>query len=167
MGGRSGQSIGGGIAYGTNKAENIRLTIEWGKKNGIKIVSEHISGNVHAMASNSNQTIYINKSSSYWSNPVERMKAAYESGFLSTSNPIHTVIHETGHLKYKDAGQYWRSKDYQRGIAGQVSRYAQTNPSEFVAETHAGLKSGKKYSKEVMQLFGLYAKTDSRFKANF
>ena len=38
-------------------------------------------------------------------------------------------------------------------IAGEVSRYAQTNPLEFVAETFAGHIGGKKYSKNVYNLY--------------
>ena len=158
MGGRSGQSVGGGISYGTNKSENISATIAWGEKNGIKIVSHDIKNNSVAMASPSNNVVYINKNSDFWKDPVTKQKIAYESGHLSTANPLHTVLHESAHLKYKNPGHNWLNKEYQTKIAGQVSRYAKTNPTEFVAETYAGLKSGKKYSKDVMQLYGLYAK---------
>lgn len=43
-----------------------------------------------------------------------------------------------------------------REIAGSVSKYAQANPIEFVAETRTGLLLGKKYSESVMQLYEDY-----------
>lgn len=38
-------------------------------------------------------------------------------------------------------------------IAREVSRYATTNQGEFVAEVHKGLRSGRKYSDRISQLF--------------
>jgi hypothetical protein len=43
-----------------------------------------------------------------------------------------------------------------REIAGSVSKYAQANPIEFVAETRTGLLLGKKYPESVMQLYEDY-----------
>jgi hypothetical protein len=44
----------------------------------------------------------------------------------------------------------------QKRIAGKVSKYATTDPFEFVAETFAGHINGKKYDKEVYDLYEFY-----------
>ena len=38
-------------------------------------------------------------------------------------------------------------------LARRVSRYATTNPSEFIAETYAGLKTGRRYDYQVMRAY--------------
>ena len=38
-------------------------------------------------------------------------------------------------------------------LARRVSRYATTNPSEFIAETYAGLRTGRRYDYQVMSAY--------------
>ena len=40
-----------------------------------------------------------------------------------------------------------------KALASRVSRYAQTNPSEFIAETYAGRRTGRKYDNQVMNAY--------------
>jgi len=61
-----------------------------------------------------------------------------------------------------------RGKEMQ-ALAGRVSRYATTSPSEFIAETYAGLRTGRKYDREVMRAYreamGLPAKPPARLRS--
>ncbi len=98
---------------------------------------------------------------------------------LNATTPFYTIAHEMGHAQHcHSAGiefygqmdelenivkgtdttiskEFLTSEEKQR-IARQVSKYATASPSEFVAETFAGLVGGKKYTKEVMDLYKHY-----------
>jgi hypothetical protein len=81
---------------------------------------------------------------------------SYPDGFLSSDDPMHVVNHEMGHVFHsrtlpKLIGRKFRAEDAK--IAGRVSRYAQQQPAEFVAETFAGMAAGKTYDKDVMELY--------------
>jgi len=72
--------------------------------------------------------------------------------------------HEYGHnvhinsLGEEKSSQYIKEKltSRQQATASEVSDYAKTNPLEFVAETFAGHVNGKKYSKNVYDLYKSY-----------
>jgi hypothetical protein len=57
--------------------------------------------------------------------------------------------------KYPDAYEFLNNEKIQQ-TAGEVSLYAQTGIGEFVAEVHAGLIDGKKFSDAVMELYKKY-----------
>lgn len=114
---------------------------------------------------------------------VRRTRAAHASRFLSTGHELHIIRHELGHAAHwRNVGdmrrwhglRFWETdevvealqeatstvvrskkaiKETADRIAGQVSRYAQTQPAEFVAETFAGLMDGVEYSREVMHVY--------------
>lgn len=93
--------------------------------------------------------------------PVSRelLEKQVEIGYWSQFNPI---IHEVGHLEHQkaspnsyDANSTWSFGNKNTEITLKVSRYAQTNPREFVAEVFGGVLSGKTYPPDVM---GLYAR---------
>jgi len=93
--------------------------------------------------------------------PVNRelLEKQVEIGYWSQFNPI---IHEVGHLEHQkaspnsyDANSTWSFGNKNTEITSKVSRYAQTNPKEFVAEVFGGVLSGKTYPPDVM---GLYAR---------
>lgn len=69
-------------------------------------------------------------------------------------NPI---LHELGHrAHYRSGEKRQRTRTLtpvQKKVALEVSGYAATNKIEFVAETWAGHKSGKRYSAGVYKLF--------------
>ena len=61
----------------------------------------------------------------------------------------------TGKQSFADKLKNWENNaDF--GIALEVSDYASTSPSEFVAEVFAELMSGNKLSDEVMKLYAKY-----------
>jgi hypothetical protein len=92
---------------------------------------------------------------------AQRAKAVYATGQLSSDHPLNVFHHEYAHFLHdlnssKDSG-YNHNVTYlnesQRAIAKRVSNYATTNSNEFVAETAAGIMSGKTYDAEVMKLY--------------
>lgn len=156
MGGRSGQSVGGKTSYlwTTNKSENARILAGIAEKEGYKVEIQAFGAGNSSIAMASNGKIYINKTSKLLANPLKNMDAQYKSGWLSTNKPEGIIHHEIAHLKYKQRDNFFTNTH--RDIASKVSRYATRNPKEFVSETYAGLKTGKKYSDEVMRLFKQY-----------
>lgn len=156
MGGRSGQSVGGKTSYlwTTNKSENARILAGIAEKEGYKVEIQAFGAGNSSIAMASNGKIYINKTSKLLANPLKNMDAQYKSGWLSTNKPEGIIYHEIAHLKYKQRDNFFTNTH--RDIASKVSRYATRNPKEFVSETYAGLKTGKKYSDEVMRLFKQY-----------
>lgn len=156
MGGRSGQSLGGKTSYlwTTNKSENARILAGIAEKEGYKVEIQAFGAGNSSIAMASNGKIYINKTSKLLANPLKNMDAQYKSGWLSTNKPEGIIHHEIAHLKYKQRDNFFTNTH--RDIASKVSRYATRNPKEFVSETYAGLKTGKKYSDEVMRLFKQY-----------
>jgi hypothetical protein len=96
----------------------------------------------------------------------DEVKKSVEKGWFQTDD---LLSHEYGHtLHQKEIGyqeaKALKTQKFGRGgdairksqIAGRVSEYAAVNPMEFVAETFAGHINGKKYDKEVMELYKFY-----------
>lgn len=116
----------------------------------------------------------INRSHTSWVNPAAAAIKERRRGAKSSSAPMHTFFHEMGHARDKNLlsrstpfGQFWvlatqkgpsqearaaRGNQMAR-LARRVSRYATTNPSEFIAETYAGLKTGRRYDFQVMRAY--------------
>lgn len=83
-----------------------------------------------------------------------------ESGWIAQGN---IVLHEHGHnLHQKSAGDLydvyksWPNPSSQKPIAVKVSRYAASNPVEFVAETFGAHLSGKTLSEDVLALYARF-----------
>lgn len=100
--------------------------------------------------------ILINPRSPYWKDPVASAKHNHEVGHFSTDHPLHAAIHEISHTIH-EVPRHWGAEQ-QKAVAAKVGKYAATNPSEFVAETFAGLHVGKRYDEDVMRLYNLYAR---------
>jgi hypothetical protein len=105
--------------------------------------------------------ISINRSHTNWVNPAAAAILSRRSGYISSSSPMHTFYHELGHARDKNILR--RSAPHvgarvTRGIpvsklAKRVSRYAATNTAEFVAETYAGRRTGRRYDHQVMRAY--------------
>lgn len=96
-------------------------------------------------------------------------RSEYKFNFKEQS-PFRSIYHELGHLQdtytpygknitgkqsFADKLKNWENNaDF--GIALEVSDYASTSPSEFVAEVFAELMSGNKLSDNVMELYAKY-----------
>jgi hypothetical protein len=110
-------------------------------------------------------SIELNRSSPGWRDPAATSRERRASGWISTSSPVHTLRHEMGHVQDPflnkrpgglDPWGVHKNRDQARrrqSLAGRVSGYAKTQPDEFVAETYAGLRSGRKYDHQVMGLY--------------
>ena len=146
--------VGGSYNWTTNKSENARILAGIAEKEGYKVEIKAFGSGNSSIAMASNGKIYINKTSKILTDPTKNMDAQYKSGWLSTNKPEGIIHHEIAHLKFKQRDNFFTNSH--RDIVQQVSRYARQNPKEFISETYAGIKTGKIYSKEVMNLYELY-----------
>lgn len=109
------------------------------------------------------QKVYLNEAHPFWQ-PGLGSRLALQWGrsrWFATDDPQGIIHHEIGHALH------WRRTPTnihsaiaadvftadQETTAREVSEYAATQPTEFVAEVFAGLASGKRYSDAVMQLY--------------
>jgi hypothetical protein len=120
-----------------------------------------------AMPVPARQRAQLNQLSGFWKNPAKRAIDARRSGHLSTSSPLGPIHHEIGHTKdprlKKEYGwsggmnqwfnNYYDKGEGKRSLAKRVSQYATTNPAEFIAETYAGLRTGRRYDFQVMRAY--------------
>lgn len=154
------------IQWTASKKKNAQLAADALNEHGFNASTENPSGNKtpkrFAAIGSPTNGILVNPSSDYWSDPVAMAKANYESGHLSTDHPMGVLLHEIGHTVFEPYG-HWLT-DSQKHIAGQVGRYAASNPKEFVSEVYAGTNTGKTYSPEVMNLFKATAKPKGGWK---
>ncbi len=107
------------------------------------------------------ESVLINERDPHWARAAESAKEAFDKGMMSSPHPDHSIHHEIGHALHHKAigtkpfhamvGQ--KLTEAQAEVARKVSWYASTEQAEFVAETFAGMKSGRTYPKEVMDLY--------------
>ena len=151
-------SVGGSseLTYNwtTNKSENARTLASIAEKEGYKVEIKAFGAGRNEIAIATNGKIYINKTSKLLSYPEKNMTAQYKSKWLSTDKPEGIIHHEIAHIKFKQRDNFYTSSH--SDIAEKVSRYARRNPKEFISETYAAIKTGKKYSKDVMNLYKMY-----------
>jgi hypothetical protein len=151
----------------SKSAEKVLSQVEEIKKKGYAIPStiDVVTTDTRAIAW-ANRGTRISLNSKYSKRYEELSKQQEASGNWSSSSPI---AHETGHnLHYQKIGneRFGRGNNWPASIRGpieitsQVSKYARMNPIEFVAETFAGHISGKKYSKEVYDLYKFHEGPD-------
>jgi len=140
------------IDYGTDIKINILKTLQWGKENNIPMITTKTNPDILARTDIDTNIMEINSGSDFWKDPVRNMQKAFEQGQFSTENPLHIIVHETAHMKFKGLPYSWNGIEDKK-IAGEVSLYAKDSPDEFIAETFTGLKFGKKYSYNVLSLY--------------
>lgn len=114
----------------------------------------------HTMASYNPRTnqMTINRSHSHHVNPRADAIRTRRVGMFSSSSPLHVYYHEMGHAKDKNLSDPSKQARLERGsqmykLARRVSKYAATNSGEFVAETYAGRRTGRKYDYQVMAAY--------------
>jgi hypothetical protein len=137
-------------------AQLLVSAVEQAKARGWKLPSEVTQSGGSAVAYMSGDSLGIGKVRL----TAERAQGQVDAKFWSQPNPI---VHELAHLQHESAvgeryGRLdnWMDNDKQRPIAERVSKYARVNPKEFVAETLAGMASGKTYDDDVMRLYKMY-----------
>lgn len=124
-----------------------------------------------------NEHMAINHRESYWKDPTREGRVQFDAGFWSTADPQHPIVHEAGHYQHfqnvttdsrglsftatdgRVIGGHFPAGTNHQDIARRVSRYAASQPSEFVAETYAGVRLGKTFDDEVMDLYRYYGGT--------
>jgi hypothetical protein len=137
-----------------------------GKKDYVKEYGDDWKGTLAAAGSGEvGGKLYqsINYNTSDLEKYDESVEKAVSSGLFSANN---TFAHEHAHIEHaRNLGtkRFVRLKNWATStktdrikIAEEVSRYAKTNPLEFVSETFAGHISGKKYSKRVYDMYEYY-----------
>lgn len=114
---------------------------------------------VPAMYVAHSDTVYVNPDAKHYkkSAPKRSESLAHngDTGWLSTSEDTHLLVHEMGHGAHsKHAPDFYIQHrgitgEAKRELEGKVSRYAMSNANEFVAETFTGVVHGKTYGPEV------------------
>lgn len=109
--------------------------------------------------------IFVNTASPFWDNLAANMQEAAATRQFSSANIDHVIHHEMGHFLHNtnlknELYQIFKDRDLTvdeiRLIIKEVSEYAAETPLEFVAETYAGMKAGKKYSPALMALYNSF-----------
>ena len=119
--------------------------------------------------------IEIETTHAYWDDPQKVQTKEFLKGYFSSDAFDHIITHELGHaFHYRNFFPDWETKsvtdrtaiyqqinaaipaDMEQLIKSKVSEYALKNNKEVVAEMYAGMKSGKVYDKELMDLYRKY-----------
>lgn len=113
--------------------------------------------------------ILINEHSENWKNPevlAAKARRYHAQGWWASGSPDAVIHHEIGHaLHYREIKGDWggvkrrlaaEGEDVRKRIQAEVSQYAVTDGTEFVAEVYSGMKGGKTYSKAIMDLYNEY-----------
>jgi hypothetical protein len=156
----------------TSRLANVKIAVKMTQRQGVDAIA--YSGNQKTQArTRGARQVEINRASRGWQNPAKTAITERRSGFWSSSSPAAVVFHELGHVRDKAAakrstryGELWslatresdKNKQFERGVqmsrlARRVSRYATYSPSEFIAETYAGRRTGRKYDHQVMRAY--------------
>jgi hypothetical protein len=113
----------------------------------------------------SKRTMYVNTSHGFWNDPTRHSRNWRRDGSFSSSNPKALIAHEIGHVRHRtlNENRYFNTVDNRVSVKGgrlnslrlarRVSRYAMTNPDEFVAEVRAGRATGRRYDHKVMRAY--------------
>jgi uncharacterized protein with gpF-like domain len=145
------------VNWTTNKSDNIKTMASIIEEEGYEVVVQPFGrGRSNTVAMASQGKVYLNKSGKFFRDPVNNMKDNYDTKWLSSDNPAGVAYHEIAHLKFKQNDNFFSLNH--RDIAERVSRYARTNPKEFVSEVYSGLRTGKQYDEQVMKLYKAYSR---------
>lgn len=107
-------------------------------------------------------SIFINPRAQFWEESVTQAKLEFNRGWWSSDDPLHVLHHEIGHFLHNsslgnDVYQFFKETPLTTRqvsiIITEVSEYATENPLEFVAETYAALRAGRKFSEELLRLY--------------
>jgi hypothetical protein len=152
---------------------NVKAAKSWYESKGVKASVYSGDQKTQAKAFNGRNEVQINRSSAGWQDPARLAIQERRSGFWSSSSPNAVLYHERGHMRDTNSarrntrfGESWSKanrettmdRQLERGyevqrMARRVSRYATHSPSEFVAETYAGIRTGRRYDHRVMNAY--------------
>jgi hypothetical protein len=105
--------------------------------------------------------IIINEAHRAWREPAAFMQEQADKEWFATNHPQHLMHHEVGHgLHARALGRQdfddlpdWFARPQDEAVALKVSRYAATEPGEFVAEVYAGMIAGRPFGDDVLKLY--------------
>jgi hypothetical protein len=116
------------------------------------------------------QQIEFKTGGTFWRDMAGQTQKQFDAGFWSSNDPSHAITHELAHFRHREVAPQadiygytlningeivsarW-TNDAEKEIARRVSRYGASDPSEFVAETYAGIRAGNEYDDDVMALY--------------
>jgi hypothetical protein len=142
--------------------------IETMRLNGIPVPSSigfaKLGKGVPAFYAHHPDELVLDERSRFWKDPVGEASRMRDADWWSTSNPRHPLIHEVGHAAhFKSDPRLYDTLKFRRwtpgeltSISGKVSKYAETHPSEFIAEVFAGLVDGATYDAQVMETYKMF-----------
>lgn len=121
----------------------------------------------HFDPSRRSRPVVINAQHPFWRDPAAGLRDMKAKGWLSSDDPLHIFDHESGHAIHfrENPSRFFEGTgDFHPSTAtadratavGEVSRYAGTEATEFVAEVFAGRMAGIRFSQEVMDLYEIY-----------
>ncbi len=145
------------VEWTTNRPDNLRKMKKVIEDEGYDVVIQSLGRGksmVPAMASPSQKKIFLNKRGKFFLDPNKTMKEQFDNGWWSSDNPLGIAYHEIAHLKFAQKDNFFSLSH--RDIVERVSRYARVNPKEFVSEVYSGVKTGKKYDDEIINLYNRY-----------
>lgn len=142
--------------------------IETMRLNGIPVPSKisfaKLGKGVPAFYAHHSDELVLDERNRFWKDPVSEAARMHDADWWSTSNPRHPLLHEIGHAaNFKNDPRLYDTMKYRRwspdelaSIAGKVSKYAETHPSEFIAEVFAGLIDGRTYDAQVIHIYEMF-----------
>lgn len=145
-----------------NQGYKVPKNIILGTKN--KYINS-IFTNHDVFAIQSGFTIHLNSNVS-WHNIEETTNKMAHAGHISSNNPKHVIYHEVGHYQHR-FGSFLRYAFSALGenklpigvedfVKETVSDYGASSITDFVAEVFAGHVAGKKYPKDILDLYYSY-----------
>jgi hypothetical protein len=149
-----------------SRLANVKTAKAFLEKRGYEVAVYSGARHVPARYNETKGVIEINRAATHWQNPKGSSATERKNRFWSSSSPVGTLFHEMGHSKSKGVGASWvtasRGGTYEERLrkgsrsmqlAKRVSKYAATNPAEFIAEAYAGRRTGRRYDSRVMSAY--------------
>ena len=149
-----------------SRLANVKIAKGYVEKRGGKVSVYSGPKHIPARYNETKGVVEINRAATHWQNPKSSTGAERKTRFWSSSSPVGPLLHELGHRKSKGVGASWttgsksgsfedriRKASKLQQLAGRVSKYAQTNPAEFIAEAYAGRRTGRRYDSRVMRAY--------------
>jgi lambda family phage portal protein len=143
------QKAGYGIPKSLGRGKYMKGAVAWatGVSNYQDVEFNHNKGGRYREITEFSETITLSVKSGHWASPSV---VAHEHG-----HSLHGQI--IGRQGFRDYWTWSKLPSEQsariRPLAAKVSRYATTDPLEFVAETFAGHVAGKRYSTEIYEAY--------------
>ncbi len=92
-----------------------------------------------------------------WRDGGKTMRVRYQQGQFSSDHPLHVVYHEAAHAHAAALNVNHRREKFsdadELSVAESVSRRAGVNKDEFLAEVRAARMAGRRFGKDILNLY--------------